>query len=224
MSTTVGESISRVRNLLKAVKEDPFITDRFLYSLIAKYSKLLIKRQDNENKIMRFQSLFETIPCLELIEVDKVEACCTGIRTNCTIRRTKDKLPTVLEGVYGPLFRSITSLDRSIEVYNTYPSIFTSIANSTNYKYNNTKYYWYLDGYLYFPNIEWDGVLVEGLWEDNIDYLKCEGDDCKIKQETIIRIPEYLFAEVEQLVMKDLGIFVQMPNENQDDKQSVLRS
>jgi hypothetical protein len=224
MSTTVGDSVSRVRNLLKAVKEDPFITDRFLYSLILKYAKLLIKRQDNENRIMRFQSLFETIPCIELIEVDKVEACCTGIRTNCTIRRTKDKLPDVLEGSYGPLFRSITSLDRSIEVYRTYPSIYTSIANSTNAKYNKTKYYWYLDGYLYFPNIEWEGVLVEGLWTANVDYLKCDGDDCQLKQDHLVHIPEYLFAEIEQLVMKDLGMFVQMPNESLDDKQSPLRS
>jgi hypothetical protein len=224
MSTTVGDSISRVRNLLKAVKEDPFITDRFLYSLILKYAKLLIKRQDNENRIMRFQSLFETIPCIELTEVDKVEACCTGIRTNCTIRRTKDKLPDVLEGSYGPLFRSITSLDRSIEVYRTYPSIYTSIANSTNAKYNKTKYYWYLDGYLYFPNIEWEGVLVEGLWTANVDYLKCDGDDCQLKQDHLVHIPEYLFAEIEQLVMKDLGLFVQMPNESLDDKQSPLRS
>jgi len=33
----IGESISRVRNVLKAVKEDPFLTDRFIYSLIMKF-------------------------------------------------------------------------------------------------------------------------------------------------------------------------------------------
>ena len=226
MATTVGESISRVRNLVKAVKEDAFLTDRFLYSLIIKYAKLLIKRQDNENKIMRFQSLFETIPCLELIEVDKVEACCTGIKTGCTIRRTKDRLPSVLEGAYGPLFRSITSLDRSVEVYKTYPSTYTSIANSTNNKYNKTKYYWYLDGYLYFPNIEWEGVLVEGLWTDNVDRFKC-GEDvnpCQLKQDHSVHIPEYLFAEIEGMVLKDLTIMIQTPIETQDDKQNQIRS
>jgi len=224
MSTTRGDSISRVRNLIKGVKEDAFITDRLLYSLILKYAKLLIKRQDNENKIMRFQSLFEAIPCVELIEVDKVEACCSGIKTHCTIMRTKDKLPTILEGSFGPLFRNITSLDRSIQVYKTYPSTFTNIANSTTFKYNKTKYYWYLEGYLYFPNIEWDGVLVEGLWADSIDYLKCDSEKCLYAQDENINIPEYLFAEVEQMVMRDLGVLVQMPTELQDDKQSPLRS
>lgn len=226
MATTIGDSISRVRNIVKGVKEDAFMTDRFLYSLILKYAKLLIKRQDNENKIMRFQSLFETIPCLELIEVDKVEACCSGIRSNCTIRRTKDKLPDVLEGAYGPLFRSVTSLDRSVELYKTYPSTFTSIANSTNYKYNKQKYYWYLDGYLYFPNIEWDGILVEGLWAESVDYLKCDenAEPCALRQDHPVHVPEYLFAEIEQMVLKDLGVLVQMPPETQDDKQSQLRS
>jgi len=43
--TTVGEAISRVRNVLKAVKEDPFMTDRFIYSIILKHSKALLKRE-----------------------------------------------------------------------------------------------------------------------------------------------------------------------------------
>ena len=29
--TTIGEAISRVRNALKSVKEDPFLTDRTIY-------------------------------------------------------------------------------------------------------------------------------------------------------------------------------------------------
>lgn len=223
--TTRGESISRIRNLIKGVKQDSFITDRFLYSIIIKYAKTLIRRQDNENKIMKFQSLFESIPCIELIEVDKVEACCSGIKTRCTIRRTKDRLPEIFEGVYGPLFRGITSLDRSIEVYRTYPSTFTNIANSSTFKYNTNKYYWYIDGYLYFPNIDWEGVLVEGLWTDDVSYLKCDGDTCKLKQELEIHIPEFLFSEIEQMVMRDFGIFVQFPEQSsQEDKISPLRS
>jgi hypothetical protein len=70
----------------------------------------------------------------------------------------------------------------------------------------------------------WDGVLVEGLWEDSIEHLKCDGDPCMLKQDQPTHFPEYLFAEIEQMVLKELGMFVQMPNETQDDKQNVLRS
>lgn len=220
----IKDSVSRVRNLVKGVKEDAFLTDRLLYSLIIKYAKLLIRRQDNENKIMRFQSLFEVLPCVELIEVDKIEACCTGIRSNCKIMRTKDKLPTVLEGAYGPLFRTISSIDGSIEVFRTYPTTYAAMTQSTNFKYNKNKYYWYLNGYLYFPNIEWEAVRVEGLWDESIAMYTCDGDPCQSRQEDAIRVPEYLFAEIEQMVLKDLGILIQTPVETQDDKQSPLRT
>jgi hypothetical protein len=40
--TTVGEAISRVRNTLKAVKEDPFLTDRTIYFSLIKYAKYTI--------------------------------------------------------------------------------------------------------------------------------------------------------------------------------------
>lgn len=221
--TTIGETVSRVRNIMKGAKEDAFITDRFLYSIILKYAKMLIRRQDTENKIMRFQSLFETIPCIDLIDVDKVEACCAGIKSKCIIKRTKEKLPTVLEGAYGPLFRTISSIDGSTQVYKTAPSTYTNIANSKNYKYNNNKYYWYLNGYLYFPNIEWDAVAVEGLWDESIGYLKCDGDACLLRQDDQTHFPEYLFAEIESMVLKDLSILVQLPQEKGDDLQNQLR-
>ena len=222
--TTIQDTVSRIRNTVKGVKEDAFLTDRFLYSLVLKYAKLLIRRQDNENKIMRFQSLFEKLPCVELVEVDKIEACCGGIRSNCIIKRTKDKLPTVLEGAYGPLFRTISSIDGSIQVYRTYPSTYTNMANLPSYKYNNNKYYWYLGGYLYFPNISWESVAVEGLWDESIAMYKCEGDPCKPRQLDDTHIPEYLFAEIEQMAIKDLLTIIQIPAENDDDNQNPLRS
>ena len=222
--TTIGDTISRVRNTIRAVREDAFLTDRFIYSIVLKYAKLYIRRQDNENKIMRFQSLFEKLPCVDLIEIDKIEACCAGIKTNCTFRRTKDKLPQILEGAYGPLFRSITSIDSSVEIYQTQPSIYTAMTNVTSFKYNTNKYYWYLAGHLYFPNIDWEAVSVEGLWDDDINFLKCDGDVCTIRQDDDTHIPEYLFAEIEQNVLRDLALLSQSPSDTQDDKQNALRS
>jgi hypothetical protein len=56
--TTVGEAISRVRNTLKAVKEDPFLTDRVIYFSLIKYAKTLIKREDNQFRLMKMSSIF----------------------------------------------------------------------------------------------------------------------------------------------------------------------
>src|SRR5690606_2499771 len=168
MSTTIGYTVSRVRNSIKAVKEDAFVTDRYLWSLITKYAKLFIKRQDNQDKLLRFKSLWKTLPCVELIEVDKIEACC-GITSGCTIMRTKDKLPTPFEGPFGPMFRTVSSIDVSQEIYPTEPGTYTSMSKTTVFKYNKNLYYWWLNGYMYFPNIEWDAVRIEGVFEDDIN-------------------------------------------------------
>lgn len=217
------DTISRIRNLVKGVKQDAFLTDRFLYSLAIKYAKLYLKRLDDQNKIMRFQSLFVTLPCVELEEIDKVAACCGGIKSNCTIRRTKEDLPDVFEGTYGPLFRSITSIDGSFIFTKTNPATFTDIANSSTFKYNKNKYYWYIDKKLYFPNIEWDAVKVEILPEDSVESYLCCGDPCKLAQDEETHIPEYLFAEIEQNVKNDLLNTIQIPAEGLDDNQSKLK-
>ena len=52
--TTIGEVVSRVRQAIKAEVQDAFITDRYLYSLILKNAQLFMRRQDNANKLMKF--------------------------------------------------------------------------------------------------------------------------------------------------------------------------
>ena len=109
--TTIGEVVSRVRNQFKSSRQDAFLTDRYIYSLIIKYTAVYMRRQDSTNKLMRFNSVFKTLPFVELIDVDKIEAQCSGIKTGCTIKRTKAKLPTFMQGYWGPLIRTVSSID-----------------------------------------------------------------------------------------------------------------
>ena len=94
--TTIGSVVSRLRGQVKAEVQDAFVTDRYVYSLIQKFAQLLIRRQDSANKLKKFNAVWKTLPFVELITVDKVEAECTGIKSGCTIKRTKDKLPNML--------------------------------------------------------------------------------------------------------------------------------
>ncbi len=226
MATSRAESISRIRNILKSVKEDPFITDRFIFSMIMKYAKLLIRRQANEGKIIGYNGLFQFIPCMELIELDVIPSCCIGIKTGCTIKRTKDKLPTLLEGSMGPIFRTIASLDLSTELRPTYPAVYSNLTKLTTFKYNKDKYYWYMDGYLYVPDVEWDAIYVEGIFDDNIAPYVCDSkpeDSCLPAQSLPLNIPEYLLAEVEQMALKEMLTSGQIPSDGPDDGQNILR-
>ena len=161
---TVGEAVSRVRNIIKAVDMDDFITDRVIYSLIMKYAGMYIKRQSNQGTGTKFSSMFKRLPCIPLIDVDKVEACCDP-RSGCTIKRTQTRIPNVMEGPQGPLLRTVTSMDGFTEAYRTTPTLYNSMTKTSAFKYNKNTYFWLMDNYIYIPNVEWDGLSVEGIFD-----------------------------------------------------------
>jgi hypothetical protein len=219
--TTIAEAISRIRTTLKAAKEDPFLTDRTIYFAITKYAKTLIKREDNQFRLMKMSQLFQVLPFVELIDVDKVEAGCTGVYSGCYFKRTKDRLPSILDGMFGPIIRTTSSIDGTIEMFRTDPGTWVSITKSTTFKYNKRPYFWYLDGYIYCPNIHWDAIRVEAIFENNTK--TCDTDDCILQQDQPLNIPEYLFAEVEQYVIKDFSTTMQVPADGSEDSQNILR-
>ena len=222
--TTIGESITRVRTAVKAVKEDPFLTDRNIYFALVKYGETLLKREDNQYKLMKMSSIWTDLPYVELIDVDKIQAQCAGIYSGCYIKRTKEKLPKILDGSFGPLIRSVSSIDGSMELYRTEPGTYSSITKTTNFKYNKQKYFWYIDGYLYLPDNQWDAVKVEALFDGDIAPYHCETEDqCRIRQDQRLPFPEYLFSEIEQFVVKELSLSMQVPTNGADDNQNILR-
>jgi hypothetical protein len=218
--TTIGEAISRVRNVLKAVKEDPFLTDRTIYFAIQKYAKTLIKREDNQFRLMKMSQIFQVLPYIELIDVDKVEAGCVGVYSECYFKRSKDKLPSILDGMFGPIIRTTSSIDGSIEMFRTEPGTWVSITKSTTFKYNTRRYFWYLNGYIYCPNIDWEAIRMEAIFENKVEI--CE-EDCMTRQNESYNIPEYLFSEVEQFVIKELTMSMSIPTDGADDSQNTLR-
>lgn len=220
---TVGEAVSRVRNIIKAVDMDDFITDRVIYSLIMKYAGMYIKRQSNQGTGTKFSSMFKRLPCIPLIDVDKVEACCDP-RSGCTIKRTQTRVPNIMEGPQGPLLRTVTSMDGFTEAYRTTPTLYNSMSKTSAFRYNKNTYFWLMDNYIYIPNVEWDGLSVEGIFDAGVMGFSCE-DPCMQRQEELLGVPPELFAEIEQQVVADFLKSAQIPQDQFiSDKQSVYRS
>jgi len=222
--TTIGEAISRIRGQIKAKSEDAFMTDRYIYSLIKKYAQLFMRRQDNANKLMKFNSVWQELKYVELIEVDRVEASCVGLSSGCIIKRSKHRLPTFMQGYWGPLIRTVSSIDGGIEVQPTQPGTYTSMSKTTTFKYNNTKYYWFLDGYIYLPNVKWDAVKLEGVFEEDISKWTCDtDDDCVPRYLQNLYIPEFLFSEIEGQIFNTAINTIKIPTEDGDNKLNANR-
>jgi len=221
--STIGDMLSRVRTQVKAVRQDPLLTDRVIYGFVLKHAKWLMKREDSKNRLLGYSGVVQTLDLVELIEIDRVEAHCSGISSDCTFKRTKEKMPMFMQGYYGPLIRAITSLDGSEELQPTNPSTYLALSKSKNFRFNKANYFWYLNDYLYFPNLEWDAVRIEGIFEDPIAAFICCGDPCIEYSDLPLNVPDYLFGELEAQVLKDLVGMAQLPVDMANDKQHVLR-
>lgn len=217
----VGEIVSRIRNTVKASKEDAFLTDRYLWSLVNKHSRPLLSSALFSSD---FYEHYIVLPCIPLIPTDKVAACCAGIKSNCTIMRTKDPLPDIFNGPHGPLLRTVSSVDGSSILQRTSPETYTSMTKTTAFKYNQNNYYWYLDNHLYLPEISWELLKVEGMFSDSIAAYQCDPDkQCTIRQDEESTLPDDFLADIEMRVLQELGIAVQLPGDLKDDKQNIFR-
>ena len=130
----------------------------------------------------------------------------------------------MIEGYWGPLIRTISSIDGSIEMQATQPGTYTSMTKTTSFKYNTTKYWWYINEYIYVPNVEWDAIKIEGVFDDNIGAWLCEdAAECIPRYEQEINIPEALFAEIEAQVINAMMVTVKIPVVDGDNKVDINR-
>lgn len=221
---TIGELTNRLRNQLKSTRQDAFLTDRYLYSMAMKHAKLFLRREDGLSKIYRYRSAFKPLHFVELIDIDPIEAGCRCVESGCRIKRTKFRLPKVFDGYDGPLIKDVSSLDHSDICMPTTMPLWEQISKQKTFKYNKTKYYWHLDGYLYLPNVDWEAIRVEALFEEDISKFNCDpSDNCFYRQDSNVGIPEHLFSEIEAMVIRDLSLQLQVPSDQSHDLNHIAR-
>lgn len=207
MTKTNREYIYQVKKILKETYGDSRVTNKFVYSLLTKHAKWLIRRESNALKLAKYQSLYQTYKCVEVIEAPLIDPCC-GISSLCKVWRTKEKLPELFEDTDGVLITNITSVDRSYAYdFMTPDSIQRKLNNPWVQKYNTARTYaFYENGYLYFTERT---VLVEvrGMFTKDISTLgKCGKEQpCIPFLDQPFYLPGYLEAEVISHVEKELA-------------------
>lgn len=224
-ATTIGHVVSLMRGCLKEVRQDSFLTDVFLYNLFRKYAAPVIRRYDERGKLMPFVSIFETLDWVPLEECDYVEAGCKGIKSYRTFRKTSDTMPMFTEGRWGPMVRSITSLDGSVPFQLTTLDNYVILSKQKNYKYNSTKYCWYLNDKLYFPDVDYPAIRIEGMFEEDIAKWKCNYDTkCLPRQEQSLNIPDAMLAEIIGNVQKEyIPELRTLPSDEAHDNRNLAR-
>jgi hypothetical protein len=213
---TLRKLVSDVRSVHKILSTDSLITDRAIASEIRNNALLLIKRETNLRKLWATDTLFTTIPCLEMIEVP-ISECCNYV-DECTIARTKFKLPRISEGNYQYVIQGVYSI-------NALGGQGKKLKEITINRYINLlrlpiikkeEYYWITNGYLYVNNPMIKSIRFVALFEEDVEneimYPECGcgspeytlDDICKNPLDKEFPLPGYLEQQTLQLTSQKL--------------------
>ena len=214
--STLRKLVSDVRSVHKILSTDSLITDRAIASEIRNNSLLLIKRETNLRKLWATDTLFTTIPCLEMCEVS-ISECCDYVDP-CSIARTKFKLPRISEGNYQYVIQGVYSI-------NTMSGKGKKLKEISINRYLNLlklpvikkeEYFWISNGYLYVTNPLLKAVRFVALFEEDVDneimYPECGCGTpdytldqlCKNPLDKEFSLPGYLEQQVLELTSKKL--------------------
>lgn len=204
---TVNEAISQVKNALRLVHADRRLTVKYIYSVLDKHTAWIIKRESDKMQLIKTDHIWQTLPCVETMEVPTTDPCCK-YTSKCKILRTKNKIPSTYEDSWGIVLKHVSSIDNTHDLHPIKLSEWTRKLENANFKYDKTLYYFYRDGYLYFPNMQWKLVSITGFFKENIaKYNDCEDDSdvkCMSFLDTEWRVPPHLQHFVIDATLKEL--------------------
>lgn len=208
-----AELISEARQLARELNADSRLSNKAIWSIIDKARLWIIRRESDKMKLIRHESLFQTIKCVLVEEAPVIDPCC-GIRSRCKIFRTRIKLPELFEDVEGVIIKAVFSIDGSTEFTPIKISEYTRKLDSPENKYDKGEYYFYNNGYLYFPKNPIRMVMVKGYFkhevETNGDCQECKDKPCKSRLEEEAYLPDDLRGELMEYVKKDLMMYKQI--------------
>lgn len=214
--STLRKLVSDVRGMHKMLSTDELITDRVIASEIKNNALLLIKRETNLRKLWATATLFTTIPCLEMCEVP-ISECCDYV-DECTVARSKYKLPRIAEGNYQYLIQGVYSI-------NAMGGTGKKLKEITINRYVNLlklpiikkeEYYWIMNDYLYISNPLLQAIRIAALFEGDVPneimYPECDcgtpqvsdEDWCMNPLDKQYGLPGYLEKQVLELTSQKL--------------------
>lgn len=178
--STLRKLVSDVRSMHKLLSTDGLITDRAIASEIKNNAMLLIKRETNLRKLWATDTLFTTIPCLEMIEVPVSECC--DYQDPCSVARTRFKIPSIAEGNYQYVIQGVYSINamsgRGKKLKEITINRYINLLKLPIIK--NEEYYWITNGYLYVSNPQIQAIRLVAFFEHDIpnETMYPENCDC----------------------------------------------
>jgi len=229
---TLRKLVSDVRGMHRILSTDALITDRVIASEVKNNSLMLIKRETNLRKLWASDTLFTTIPCLEMKEVPISECC--EYSDPYTVARTKFKLPRISEGNYQYVIQGVYSINamsgKGSKLKEITINRYLNLINLRIVKKDS--YFWISNGYLYATNPSLKSIRLTAFFEEDVSndimFPECDcgnnfnlDDYCKNPLDKEFSLPGYLEQQAlamtsQKLLTTYFNIKTDMSNEGID--------
>ena len=193
--------ISTIRNSLKEQNVDSVLTNRDIWNIVWLYAVTYIQREVDQKRSTFNLNIFKVVD-VKFKEDFIVDP--NVVSTDCTIYKSANKIPKIVESRFGYITKYITTLDRSRNYTVVNPQDFPSKVKLTKGK---GKFVYFEDGYL-FSNDKYP-LKISALFSDLKHLLKKEGS-CKV-MDLEAPIPEHTLSDLLRIVPTQLGLFEQKP-------------
>lgn len=207
------------------LSSDASLNDRSILAELRSVASLLVKRELNLRKLVATDTIYTTVPCLEMMEVPLSE-CCEYVDP-CTIARSKEKLPRIGESNYFYAIKGVFSVDQKIKLKEITPTRYINLlklpARIPEF------YYWVQNNYLYVTNPNLCKIKISAFFEEDVPnsilYPECEcaihtpaSELCKNPLDTEFKCPAYLLQNVVEVTSKNLlNTYFRLPEDRTSD-------
>lgn len=221
MSVNRKTIVSRLRNAVKEVSSDSNYTNRYLWNVFWTNARTLLKQESNRNLLYNQSDIWQTI-CVQMDKVSPILCQCVKLPMDCVVYRSRFKLPKIAEGNFGRIYRFISTPDLSQQLVLVTPYQY----GLKQTKYNQEKYVFIHDDYLWAPNSKWPFITISALFEDEIaNEFKCECEetstsDCGSLLYLTCGLPEWLISPAIGMCLQELGASKPIPQDELDNANS----
>lgn len=176
--STLRHYISTIRAVNRITSADSMINDRVIASQIRAMANLIIKRSADDRKLWNTDTIFTTIPCLELEPVP-IATCC-NFESDCMIARSKVPIPSILEGKGGYIIQGVYTIDAKggygKQITRVTVNRYINLLKLPTVK--KQMYYFITEGYLYVTDPDIRAVRVSAAFKDDLPSEILYNSDC----------------------------------------------
>lgn len=115
----IQEALQRIQSLYSrgVQSQNTRLSNRHIYNKLRTVRSTVVKQEFDKKQIIN-QWTYQTLPCIELIEVPLNECPCT-LQTGCIILRSKYPIPSFMTGMDKHLVQSVTGLEGRVSFQET---------------------------------------------------------------------------------------------------------